>query len=127
MGSDAYDSLPARGSVPDTVVRATELISARGLTLFATIDQAAAARGAGTELRATVLLIFGSPAAGTPVMQAVPLSALDLPLKLLIWDDDGQTQISYLRPDALVARYGIPPDLAAPLAGVAAIAAAAAA
>jgi uncharacterized protein (DUF302 family) len=105
-------------TVTETVDRLTALIAARGMTLFATIDQRAAAREVGLELRETVLLLFGNPTAGTPVMDAVPLAALDLPLKLLVWDDAGRTRVSYLAPTALAARYGLSPTLAAPLAGI---------
>jgi uncharacterized protein (DUF302 family) len=63
-------------------------------------------------------VIFGSPAAGTPVMVAAPLAALDLPLKVLVWDDDGQTTVSYYSPDALAARHHLGADLAANLAAV---------
>ena len=104
--------------VAETVARLTDLISARGLKLFGVIDQRAAAHEAGLDLRDTVLVIFGSPAAGTPVMAAVPLSALDLPLKVLIWDDEGQTTVSYTAPAAIAARYGLSGGLAARLAGI---------
>jgi uncharacterized protein (DUF302 family) len=86
--------------------------------LFDTIDQSAEARGAGLELRDTTLVIFGSPAAGTPVMAAVPMSALDLPLKVLVWDDSGQTKVSYYAPAALAIRHHLDADLAAKLAGI---------
>ncbi|HZV10787.1 MAG TPA: DUF302 domain-containing protein, partial [Novosphingobium sp.] len=69
-------------------------------------------------LRETTLVLFGNPAAGTPVMAAVPLSALDLPLKVLIWADDGQTKVSYYGPAALAARYGLSADLEAKLAAI---------
>lgn len=105
-------------SVADTVSRFTGILSAQGLRVFAVIDQRAAAADAGLELRETVLVIFGSPAAGTPVMAAVPLAALDLPLKVLIWDDGGQTKVSYYAPAALAARYGLPAELAVNLAGI---------
>ncbi len=105
-------------SVPDTVARLTNLISAKGMKLFASIDQSAEARGAGLNLRDTTLVLFGSPAAGTPVMQASPLAALDLPLKVLIWDDGGQTNVTYFAPGALADRYGLDADLAAKLAGI---------
>jgi len=94
------------------------MVAEKGMTLFAVIDQRAAARGAGLDLRETTLVIFGSPAAGTPVMDAVPLSALDLPLKVLIWDDAGQTKVSYYAPASVAARHGLGADLAARLAGV---------
>jgi uncharacterized protein (DUF302 family) len=104
--------------VAETVTRITNLVKARGMTVFATIDQRAAARTVELELRETVLILFGNPAGGTPVMDAVPLSALDLPLKLVVWDDAGTTRVSYLSPAALAERYGLSPSLAAPLAGI---------
>jgi len=105
-------------SVTDTVSKLTGMIEAKGLTLFAVIDQREAARKAGLDLRETVLVIFGSPAAGTPVMAAVPLSALDLPLKALIWDDGGQTKVTYYDPASVVARHHVPADLAGNLAAI---------
>jgi uncharacterized protein (DUF302 family) len=106
-------------SVADTVDRLVELCRAKGLKVFAVIDQAAEARQVGLDLRETVLVVFGNPAAGTPVMVAVPLSALDLPLKVLIWADvDRGTLVSYTDPAVVAARYGLGPDLAAALAGV---------
>jgi len=82
------------------------------------IDQSAEASQVGMQLRETTLVLFGNPAAGTPVMVAAPLSALDLPLKVLVWADGGQTKVSYYGPAALAARYGLSPDLAAKLAGI---------
>ena len=88
------------------------------MKLFAVIDQRAEAERVGLDLRETILVLFGSPAGGTPVMAAAPLAALDLPLKVLIWDDNGQTTISYVAPDTLAARYNLPAELAANLAGI---------
>ena len=105
-------------SVADTVSRLTGILSDQGLRLFAVIDQHEAAIDVGLNLRETVLVIFGSPAAGTPVMDAVPLAALDLPLKVLIWDDAGVTTVSYYGPGALAARYGLDRELEAKLAGI---------
>lgn len=104
--------------VAGTVARLTGLLSAKDLKLFAVIDQSAQARAVGLGLRDTTLVIFGNPAAGTPVMAARPLAALDLPLKVLIWDDAGQTKVSYYSPAALAARHQLGPDLAAKLAGI---------
>ena len=104
--------------VSETVARFTELLAGKGVKVFAVIDQAAAAREAGLALRETVLVIFGSPAAGTPVMAAEPLSALDLPLKIVVWDDAGQTKVSYTAPAAIGARYGLSDSLAANLAAI---------
>ena len=104
--------------VADTVAKLTGMIRARGIKLFAVIDQSAEARQAGLSLRETTLVIFGSPAAGTPVMAASPLAALDLPLKVLVWDDDGQTKVTYYSPAALAARYHLGADLAGNLAAI---------
>src|SRR6516225_1679565 len=82
-------------SVAGTVSTLTGMISAKGMKVFAVIDQSAEASRVGLSLRETTLVIFGSPVAGTPVMVASPLSALDLPLKVLVWSDDGQTKVSY--------------------------------
>ncbi len=105
-------------SVTGTVSVLTAMISAKGMKLFAVIDQSAEARQAGLSLRETTLVIFGSPAAGTPVMAAAPLAALDLPLKVLVWDDGGQTKVSYYSPAALAARHHLDAGLAANLAGI---------
>ena len=105
-------------SVVATVNKLIELIEARGMKLFAVIDQSAEARGVGLQLRPTTLVVFGSPAGGTPVMDAAPLAALDLPLKVLIWADGDQTKVSYLSPSALADRYALHPDLAHNLAGI---------
>jgi uncharacterized protein (DUF302 family) len=109
---------PSHLSVTDTVAKFTGMISAKGMKLFAVIDQAAEARQVGLSLRETVLIIFGSPVGGTPVMAASPLSALDLPLKVLVWSDDGQTKVSYYAPAALAARHHLSPELAGNLAGI---------
>jgi uncharacterized protein (DUF302 family) len=105
-------------SVSDTVSRLTGILSARGMKVFAVIDQRAEASQAGLQLRETTLVEFGNPAAGTPVMAAAPFAALDLPLKVLIWADEGQTKVSYYGPAALAARYGLSEELAAKLAGI---------
>ncbi len=105
-------------SVTDTVSRLTGILSAKGLKIFAVIDQSAEASQVGMHLRETTLVLFGNPAAGTPVMAAAPLAALDLPLKVLVWEDDGQTKVSYYGPAALAARYDLGADLAAKLAGI---------
>src|SRR6516225_7643589 len=74
-------------SVSETVARLTGILGSKGLKVFAVIDQSAEASQVGLKLRDTTLVLFGNPAAGTPVMVAAPLAALDLPLKVLIWDD----------------------------------------
>jgi uncharacterized protein (DUF302 family) len=105
-------------SVTETVSRLTGILAAKGLRLFAVVDQSAEARQAGMDLRETTLVLFGNPAAGTPVMVAAPMAALDLPLKVLIWDDAGQTKVTYYGPAALAARYDLDADLTAKLAAI---------
>ena len=114
---------PSPYPVSDTVDRLTEAVRAAGATLFAIIDHSGEAERAGLSMRPTKLLIFGSPVAGTPVMVAAPLAALDLPLKVLVWEDaDGAVWMTHLDPDWLAGRHGIPPGLAAPLAAAGALA-----
>jgi uncharacterized protein (DUF302 family) len=112
---------PSPRSVADTVSRLCQLVTAKGMKVFDVIDQADEARQSGLELRDTVVVLFGSPVAGTPVMVSTPLAALDLPLKILVWDDNGQTRITYTAPEELAARYDIPPVLAGNLAGIEAL------
>ncbi|HUA10665.1 MAG TPA: DUF302 domain-containing protein [Solirubrobacteraceae bacterium] len=108
----------AAGSVDEVTRRLTAAAEGAGLTVFAVIDHAGEAKAHGLQLRDTKVVIFGSPDAGTPVMQAVPLAALDLPLKVLVWRDHEQTKMSYLAPAAFAARYGLTDELAARLAGI---------
>ena len=105
-------------SVAATVSRLTGILSAKGMKVFAVIDQSDEARQAGLRLRDTTLVIFGNPAAGTPVMDAAPLSALDLPLKVLIWADGSRTNVAYYSPAAIAERYGLSTELAGKLAGI---------
>jgi len=108
-------------SVEESVARLGAIVAAKGLKLFATIDHSGEAKGVGLELRDTKVVIFGSPAAGTPVMEAAPLAALDLPLKVLVWADGQQTKLSYTAPSALAARYNLGDELGARLAGIDAV------
>lgn len=103
----------------DTVARFIELLKSKGIKVFAVIDQQAEARAVGLDLRATTLVIFGNPAAGTGVMVASPLAALDLPLKVLIWaEPGGDTSVSYTAPATIAARYGLSPESEAALEAV---------
>jgi uncharacterized protein (DUF302 family) len=105
-------------SLDATVSKLTELVMDRGMKIFAVIDQSAEARNAGLDLRPTTLVLFGNPAAGTPVMEAAPLAALDLPLKVLIWADEDGTYVSYVAPRTLADRYSLEDGLLANLAGI---------
>jgi uncharacterized protein (DUF302 family) len=109
---------PSPRSVDETVARLLAIAGEKGLRVFTVIDQRAEAQQVGLQLRETKLVLFGSPQAGTPVMAAVPLAALDLPLKVLVWADGDETKVSYTAPAALAARYGLGDDLAARLAGI---------
>ena len=108
--------------VAETVSRLRAVLKSKGIKLFTVIDHSGEAEAAGLELRDTKVVIFGNPAAGTPVMDAAPLAALDLPLKVLVWADGEQTKLSYTAPAALAARYELSDELAARLAGIDAIA-----
>lgn len=105
-------------SVSDALGRLTDVVTAKGLKVFAVVDHSGEAARVGLELRDTKLLIFGSPRAGTPVMVAAPLAALDLPLKVLVWDDNGQTKLSYTSPAELASRYALSDELSQRLAGI---------
>jgi uncharacterized protein (DUF302 family) len=105
-------------SVADTVTRLSAAATAKGIKVFAVIDHSGEAEAIGLELRDTKLVIFGSPQAGTPVMMAAPLAALDLPLKVLVWLDGQVTKVSYTAPGAIAARYGLSDELASKLAGI---------
>ena len=102
--------------VAATVARLVDLLGSKGVKVFAVIDQQAEARAVGLDLRETTLVIFGNPQGGTGVMEASPLAALDLPLKVLVWaEPGGATSVSYTAPANLAARYGLTPETAAPL------------
>lgn len=98
--------------VDETVQRIESILQSKGVKLFALIDHSGEAAKAGLSMRPTKLLIFGNPAAGTPVMIAAPTSAIDLPLKLLVWEDaEKRVWIGYNDPAYLSERHSIPPEL----------------
>jgi uncharacterized protein (DUF302 family) len=115
---DAVTTKESPWPVAETVNRLVDLVAAKGLTLFAVIDHSGEAAARGLDLRDTKVVIFGSPEAGTPVMAAAPLAALDLPLKVLVWADGSRSKVSYTTPGALAARYGLDEGLAGRLAGI---------
>jgi uncharacterized protein (DUF302 family) len=108
-------------SVADTVARLQQILADKGVKLFTVVDHSGEAQAAALELRDTKLVIFGNPKAGTPVMQAAPLAALDLPLKVLVWTDGSETKVSYTSVLELARRYDLSDELAANLAAVEAI------
>jgi uncharacterized protein (DUF302 family) len=115
--ADGIMHTPSPFPVAETVLRLTAAIGAAGAKLFTVVDHSGEAHDAGLSLRDTKLLIFGSPVAGTPAMVASPLAALDLPVKILVWQDDaGAVWMSYLDAAWLAARHGLAAAQAAPLA-----------
>ena len=106
------------GSVSQAVARFCRLLDAHGMKLFAIIDHSGEAHRVGLDLQDTRVVIFGKPESGTAVMQAVPLAALDLPLRVLIWDDDGNTKVTYTAPADLAQRHGLSDPLAQRLSGI---------
>jgi uncharacterized protein (DUF302 family) len=112
-------SRPSSLSVDATTEKLEQALRARGIRLFALVDHSGEAHRAGMRMQATKLLIFGNPVAGTPLMVAAPSIALDLPLKLLVWEDAaGKVWISYNTPEYLQARHSLPQELARALAAV---------
>jgi uncharacterized protein (DUF302 family) len=96
-------------SVAETLDRVEILVQGKGMKVFARIDQRASAYEAGLSMRPMELLIFGDPRTGTPLMEAFPALAVDLPLKALAWEDaSGQVWLSYNDPAYLRARHGLP-------------------
>jgi uncharacterized protein (DUF302 family) len=117
--SEGIVTRPSPHSVAETLDRLRAAIAARGLTLFAEIDHGGEAARVGLAMQPAHVLVFGNPRAGTPLMVASPLVALDLPLKVLVWEDaEAHAWVSYARPADLARRYGIPPDLLPNIAGV---------
>jgi uncharacterized protein (DUF302 family) len=109
-------------SVEQTIDRLESLVFKKGLKLFARIDFSADALGAGLALRPMQMLVFGNPAAGTPLLSAAPRSGLDLPLKALVWEDiDGTVRLSYNAPEYIEARHALSSALIANIAGIRAL------
>ena len=105
--------------VEQTVDRLKALLQSKEVTLFAVIDHSGEAEKVGMKMRPTKLLIFGSPKGGTPLMLAAPSIAIDLPLKILVWEDSaGTTWVSYNSPDYLRERHRLREDLLANIAVV---------
>jgi uncharacterized protein (DUF302 family) len=109
--------IPSQHGVADTLDRLERLVRERGLIVFARIDFSGDAGRAGLTMRPEQMLIFGNPKAGTALMQAVPTSGVDLPLKALVWEDaSGKTWLAYNAPEYVVRRHGLAPALASNLA-----------
>jgi uncharacterized protein (DUF302 family) len=119
QNSSGIASIQSPHTVEITLSKLKASIASKGLTLFAHIDHAAGARQAGLQMQEAHVLIFGHAQAGTPLMVASPLLALDLPLKVLIWEDaDKKVWVSYNTTEFLAQRHAIPADLVKNIAGV---------
>jgi uncharacterized protein (DUF302 family) len=116
--------VPSNHSVDETVDRVKSILQSKGITLFVVVDHSGEAAKVGMKMRPTKLLIFGSPKAGTPLMLAAPSIAIDLPLKILVWEDaEGKVWLSYNSPEYLEKRHKLPPDLVPNIAVVGTLAA----
>lgn len=116
-------TIPTHQSVDETVRKLEAILQAKGVKLFALIDHSGEAAKVGMLMRPTKLLVFGSPKAGTPLMISSPSVAIDLPLKILVWEDaDGHVLVSYNSPTYLQARHALPQELVANIAVVEALA-----
>jgi uncharacterized protein (DUF302 family) len=103
---------PSNHSVDQTVENLKDILQSKGIKLFALVDHSGEAEQVGIKMRPTKLLIFGSPKAGTPLMLAAPSVAIDLPLKILVWQDDqGKVWVSFNSPEYLQERHGLQQDV----------------
>ncbi len=112
ISANGIVDIPSQHPVDETVEKLKRILAAKGVALFALVDHSGEAEKAGMRMRPTKLLIFGSPKAGTPVMLAAPSIAIDLPLKILVWEDEsGKAWISYNTLDYLRERHHVPANL----------------
>ena len=124
MKENGIIDIPSNHSVDQTVERLKSILQSKEVTLFALIDHRGEAEKVGMKMRPTKLLIFGSPKAGTPPMLAAPSIAIDLPLKILVWEDgQGKVWLSYNSPEYLKDRHGLPQNLLPNIAVVGTLAA----
>jgi uncharacterized protein (DUF302 family) len=122
MADSELTTISSRLGPRETLDRLEAEVKAKGLTVFARIDHAAGAAAVGMTLLPTAVLIFGNARGGTPLMQANQLIGIDLPLKVLVWQDtSGQTWLSYYDPAVLARRHGLPAETATVAANLAAV------
>lgn len=115
-------NLATKHSVDEVMQRLEALLTERGITVFARVDHSGEAAKVGLDMRPTKLLIFGSPKGGTPLMQANPTVAIDLPLKALLWEDAyGKVWLTYNDPQYLQRRHNFPADLLPNISAVSAL------
>jgi uncharacterized protein (DUF302 family) len=119
MNTNGIIDLPCQRSVAETADRLESLLKAKSLKVFSRIDQAAEAQAAGLMMRPMVLVIFGDPKAGTPLMIKYPSIAIDLPLRALVWESaEGQVWLSYNDPEFLQHRHSLETPPFGPLSGL---------
>jgi len=103
----------------ETLARVQAELKAANMTVFATFDHGEAAKQVGLQLRPTIVIAFGNPAAGTKLMQANQMIGIDLPLKILVWEaESGKAMLSYNAPSGLAERYALGPETALVIAGM---------
>jgi uncharacterized protein (DUF302 family) len=124
MTGNGIISKASKHSVEETLSKLQAALKAKDVAVFALVDHSGEAARVGMEMHPTKLLIFGNPKGGTPLMLAAPTIAIDLPLKILIWEDDkGKVWVSYNSPEYLAERHGVPHDLVKNIAFVETLAA----
>jgi uncharacterized protein (DUF302 family) len=112
VANNGIVSKPSKHSVDDTLAKLQHTLEAKGIAVFALVDHSGEAAKVGMKMPPTKLLIFGNPKGGTPLMLAAPSIALDLPVKILIWQDEQEkVWVSYNTPEYLAERHGLPPHL----------------
>ncbi len=118
-GGDGVESRQSKFPVAETIDRLEAVLRERKITVFARIDHGGEAARAGLQMRPAQLLIFGNPRAGTPLMNAAPTVAIDLPMKALAWEDEsGKVWLSYNSPDYLKRRHELPDNLVKNIAAI---------
>ena len=123
MTNNGIVNKPSHHSVDETLAKLQAILQAKGIAVFALVDHSGEAAKVGMTMRPTKLLIFGNPKGGTPLMLAAPSIAIDLPLKILIWEDDqGKVWASYNTPEYLAERHDLPPNLTENIAIIATLA-----
>ena len=123
MTNDGIVNKPSNHSVDETLAKLQAILQAKGIAVFALVDHSGEAAKVGMKMRPTKLLIFGNPKGGTPLMLAAPSIAIDLPLKILIWEDDqGKVWVSYNTPEYLAERHDLPPHFTENIAIIATLA-----
>jgi uncharacterized protein (DUF302 family) len=112
-------NIPSKHSVSETILRLESLVKDKGIRIFALIDFSGDAEKAGLEMKPTRMLVFGNPQAGTPLMNISPTLAIELPLKVLAWEDsNGKVWVSYNAPEYLKERFGLPAELMKNISGI---------